>query len=330
MAAPKKHSDCTAIEDSQHYSSWSLVTVGVADMNAALHLWIDLLGFNVVSFKDGEDEDLARLWKLQPSDIACQAIVRTNDSNTGMIHFVQFNNPDDPVRIDARNFDLVPKTLDVYVEDLPEKVKKLRAVGVTFQTDIHSDISAPDGTEFREIKILAHDVINISMIEVVGKSRSYNKVGFAGVGPFAYTVADANTENQFFASTFLVEKLHENFIQGPEIEKAIGLPKGTVLHTNVWGREGCELGEVEIVEYSDLQGKNLFPRARPKALGILHLCYLVPNMSLLKKRLIKQEIEFSQYDNVRTFVGSGNLLSFSSPAGLRFEVYEVSGEEPFC
>ena len=84
--------------EGEHLSAWTAVTVGVADLDEALALWSDQLGFSLLGSAQGDDAALAELWGLDPDDIARQAIVRTNDSRHGMIHFVQFHDPYPPVR----------------------------------------------------------------------------------------------------------------------------------------------------------------------------------------------------------------------------------------
>jgi catechol 2,3-dioxygenase-like lactoylglutathione lyase family enzyme len=100
-------------------SSWTSVTVGVADLDHALDFWVNSFGFEVQGRKEGQDLDLAQLWDIQPGDIARQALLKTPGETTGMMHLVEFNNPDPPVREGAQVFDLCPKNLDIYVNDLP-------------------------------------------------------------------------------------------------------------------------------------------------------------------------------------------------------------------
>lgn len=308
-------------EDKNNYPAWNALTVGVSDLDKALDLWRDKLGFKVSASSEGDDSELAKLWSLKGNDIARQALIRCDNSDTGMLHLVQFNLPDQPVRKGANNFDLVPKNLDIYVNDLPKKVAELRAAGVDFRTATHSDIKAADGTHFREIHMPSHDHINVVLIEIVGEPHAYNQAGIAGVGPFVFTVPNVEIESEFFTSMFRVDKLHENIFLGSKIEKMIGLPAGTALKIFIMGRKGHDLGKLEIVEYQGANGDNLYPRAKPKALGILQMNYVVESSQLLKQRLHKANILVNEHPNVSTLLGTGDLISFSSPAGLKIEVY---------
>ena len=305
------------------YGAWTTVTVGVADLDAALELWVGQLGFEVDARHNGPDRDLATLWNLEPGDIARQAIVRTNNNRFGMIHFVEFREPGPPVRAGAAAFDLVPKNLDIYARDLPNKVKALRAWGASFRTDTHSEVTAPDGTQFREIHMPSHDHINVVLLETIGKELDWNAKGFSGVAPLIFIVPDSDTEKAFFQSIFQLEKLNDNILSGPEIERMIGLPPGAALDVSIWGKPGLSFGGIEIIEYQDVRGANLYPRAVPKSLGILHITYVVPSSTGLRARLAAQQVPIADHGELQTLVASGQVHSFSSPAGLGIYIYET-------
>lgn len=319
--------DDLVVDDRLYYSALNLLTIGVADLDVALDLWVGHFGMNILASKEGPDTDLARLWNLKPEDIERQAILRTNESPTGMLHFVQFNNPDEPVRKGAQNFDLVPKNLDIYVKDLPAMVDKLRAAGSVFRTETYSEFTATDGTVFREIHMPSHDFINVVLLEVVGKTHDYSEKGVSALGPFVFIVPDVEAESEFFESAFLLDKLNDNVFSGPEIEKVVGLPKGTVLKILIWGREGFDLGEWEIIEYQGVESNNLYTKAKPKAPGILQAAYTVPDFQPLKARLKSMGVDVTEHGTLNTLVGQGEVISFSSPAGLKIEVYQQNSSE---
>jgi catechol 2,3-dioxygenase-like lactoylglutathione lyase family enzyme len=71
-------------------SSWTSVTVGVADLDHALDFWVNSFGFEVQGRKEGQDLDLARLWDIQPGDIARQALLKTPGETTGMMQSMSY------------------------------------------------------------------------------------------------------------------------------------------------------------------------------------------------------------------------------------------------
>jgi len=314
-------SDKNDMPDDHYYSAWSALTVGVADLDAALALWVDQFGFSVVSAKQGGDSELARLWGLVPSDIVRQALLGTNNRTQGRLHLVEFDKPAEPVRKNAESFDLVPKNLDVYVANLPETVNQLQAEGYRFRTEAYSELCAADGTQFREIHLPSHDDINVVLMEIVGKRHRYTEKGVAGIGPFVFIVPDVEIEAAFFSDCLLTDKLNENTFIGPEIEKTIGLPEGTALKIIICGRPEYEQGKLEMIEYQGVSGSNLYPKATPKALGVLHVSYVVPSSERLETRLQRNSVSITKHGHIKSLIGNGNVISFASPAGLRVEVY---------
>ena len=105
--------------------SWTSVTVGVADLDTALELWVGTFGFSKLASLEGEDVELASLWKILPSDIKRQALLGMPGAAYGRLHLVEFTEPGPPVREGAQVFDQCPKNLDIYVRDLPTRVKEM-------------------------------------------------------------------------------------------------------------------------------------------------------------------------------------------------------------
>ena len=303
-------------------SSWTAVTVGVADLDAALQLWVRDMGFSVAARRDGPDEDLAALWSIEAEDIGRQALLRSQGSSLGMLHLVEFVEPDQPVRAGAQVFDSLPKNLDVYVVDMPARIEELKRAGRRFRNEAYSEVTAPSGVTFREIHMPVHDDINVVLLEIVGDDATVTNGGFAGIGPLIIVVDSAREEREFFANVIGAKKLTDNLLEGPEIERMVGLPPGAGLDVTIWGRGDEPLGQIEIIEYRGVEGENRYPRARPKSLGVLHVSYAVPSLERARRLLDQQRIEFSEYRPVDTLYGRGAVVSLYSPAGLRVELHE--------
>ncbi len=306
--------------------SWTAVTIGVADLDQALELWIDDFGFDVVGRRAGPDRALAALWSIDAGDISRQALVRTPDADYGMLHLVEFVDPAPPVRAGARVFDAVPKNLDIYVTDMPTRLAALAGSGRSFINDNFSEIAAPNGITFREMHMPAHDLINVVLLEILGGEIVVPTGEYSGVGPLILIVDDARAEKAFFRDLVGLDLLSDNVLDGPEIEKMIGLPPGAALDVSIWGRNGWPLGQIEIIDYRGVDGDNLYPRARPKSTGILHVSYETPSLDSIRRKLDTGRIEFSEYGPVTTLYGSGPVLSVRSPAGFRVEFHERAAD----
>ncbi|MGI9329524.1 MAG: VOC family protein, partial [Gammaproteobacteria bacterium] len=261
----------TVLAERISMSSFSAVVVGVADLEEALALWEGDFGFEVVAQQDGPDAALARQWQLSAKDIARQALVRTPGISVGMVHLIEWRDPEPPVRDGAQAYDLLPKNLDLYTDDLPRRMATLRERGRRFSNDDFSEVTAPNGVSFREIHMPSHDRVNVVLLQMLGQALPFSPAGVSGIGLLISIVPDAEAEKAFYREIFGLDLLSDNILKGPEIEKMIGLPPGSALNVSIWGSPDQDFGRMELIEYQGARGNNLYPRARPRALGILRV-----------------------------------------------------------
>jgi catechol 2,3-dioxygenase-like lactoylglutathione lyase family enzyme len=315
--------DSSQAETPWRVGAWHHVTVGVADLDAALAVWIDLMGFEIRARREGADAGLARLWRIEPEDVERQAMVGTPGAENGFIHLVQFRDPAPPVRLGAEVFDLLPKNLDVFTRDLPRRVEELRAAGAHFRTDTYSEVKTASGSMFREIHMHGHDVTNIVFVESGGgQDAVYTGKGYSGVRQLIIIVPDAQEEVNFFASVFGMEQLSKSYFDGPSVEKMVGLPPGSALDVRIVGDRSTRFGLMEIVDYHGVEGTDRYAQARPKALGTLHVTYFVDDLESLKQSIAANGLAFEENPAIETLFGNGPSIEFLSPAGLRIEAHD--------
>ena len=312
----------TQAADTNLNPSWTSITVSVSDLDQALALWSGIFGFEIRAQKEGPDEGLASGWSISAGEIHRQALLATPGASSGMIHFVEFDQPGPPVREGAQVFDLVPKNLDIYVRDIGERVNELKAAGWRFNTEKFSDVTAPDGTRFREIHMPGHDGINIVLLELLDQEMTFTKQGYAGVGPLITIVEDAASERDFASRVLGLSLLHDNVLSGPEIEKMIGLPPGSALDVSIWGLASNPLGELEVIDYRGVEGNDLYPRTVPKFTGVLHLTYEVARLDEFTSLLDSAGITWTEIGQRCTLTARGSFIRVLSPGGLRIEVVQ--------
>jgi len=302
-------------------AGWHHVTVGVADLDHALYQWIDLMGFEVRTRQEGPDGGLAGLWGLEPEDIERQAMVGVPGAVGGFVHLVQFHDPAPPVREGAERYDMLPKNLDIYANDLASQVPALRAGGQRFLTDTYSDVETPGGGRLNEIHMFGHDHTNVVFVGNQSK-KHYTDKGFAGVTQLITIVPNADRERDFYQQVLGHEEVSKNEFKGPAIEKMVGLPPGTALDVRIYSDHESEFGLMEIVDYIGAEGTDRYALAKPKALGTLHTNYIVEDLEPLRQRLAAFGTEFAEHAAVDTMFGSGPALSFETPAGLRILAHQ--------
>ena len=291
--------------------SWHYVTVGVADLESALAQW-RLFGFVDAADPYANDAEFAAVWGLSNESFGRRCCVQTQGVDTGHVHLVEFGASTPSVRAGAAAFDRCPKNLDIHVSGLPNKVSELQAAGLQLKSETVSEVTAPDGTAFRELHVHGHDDTNVVLLEVLGQSLPFNTEGFAGVGPVVTTVFDRPAEQAFYERVFKLELLNENLLEGPEIEAMVGLPSGAALDVVILGNPGEHFGRIELVEYRNTGGISLYERARAPARGILGVSYSVDSVDALSKRLLDVGVRF---DSVH------RRLRFESPNGFSIEAH---------
>lgn len=301
--------------------SWTSVTVGVADLDVALELWVGTFGFTELNEFDGEDEELATLWQVLPADIKRQALIGSPGSRYGQMHLVEFIEPGPAVREGAKPYDPSPYSLVVYAEDLPKRVKEMQAAGYTFQTAEPVERPAFDGSPVREIRLVGHDEVTVVLRELPGQAAPFNMRGFSGIAALAKVVDFAPTERDFYAELMGLELLGEQTLEGLIIEQLMGQLSGSALDISFWGEAGQPLGQIELIDFRGARGSDLYPVAVPTQLGILHVSYAVSDLDAFKQQLHAAGIHHNERDYREVIFGSGHFIRFRTPAGMSVEAY---------
>lgn len=299
------------------------VTVGTADLDAALATWRGDFGMAVIATRDGADPALATLWAIEPAQISRQALLRTPGLTTGALHLVEFARPGDPVRGDSQVFDRLPKNLDLYARDLPARYEELLAEGRGFRSR-WKEIPVPGGAEFREVQMPGHDKTNIVLLEILGTDYTYGPAGYAAIGPIVIVVGDADNETAFYQDVLGLELIMQDLLVGPELERLVGLPAGAGIDFRILGAEADPMGRIELVEYQRAGGADLFDRARPPATGMLHAGWRTASLASLRRRLEARGIDYEAFDDIDAVFGRGPMIVFRTPAGFRVEVQEAA------
>ena len=305
-------------------SQWNSIMIGVADLDAALALWVDAIGFKVLKKFIGDDIGLGRQWNLQSSSFSRQVVLGKMDDTFGKLHLVEMHHPGPSVRKEAAVTDSCIKNIDIYVTDIEKRIIDLQARGYNFRSATYSEVVAPDGTRFREIHLEIHDAINLVLLELPDKNFSFNQLGFGSIGPIVSVVKDVAQEKKFYREILGLEMLTDNFLQGEEIEKMIGLPSGSGLDVSIWGRQGKESAQLELVEYVGVQGKTLFPFSKLPNSGLHQVCYQTEEAALLASQANSMGLSIFQCGKIETLSGSGECWTLYSPAGMRIDLLSPS------
>jgi catechol 2,3-dioxygenase-like lactoylglutathione lyase family enzyme len=307
-----------------HALTYAYVVVSVADMDQALGLWVDRFGMEVVTRRDGRDAALASAWGLQPEDIIDQALLRTPGVRQGGLHLVRFRMPGPAVREDAASTDLVPKSVDIAVRDIQARYDQLSAAGYRFRSPVNKLVT-DSGIEVFETHMLGPDSLNLVLLEQPAHPEPVSAKGY-GVAPQIVVIAPDNLrESSFWQSLLGLEQVSHNRFGGPAIERTVGLPPGAQLDIRIMGDAQIDYGRIEIVQYEGARSRNLYPRAKPPARGMLSVTYFVPEVDSIVARGASLGVrDLGRFDGV---YGSGRMATASTPAGLRVDLFAPAARD---
>ena len=296
------------------------VTVGTANLEAQLDLWVGTFGLAVLEQRSGPDAELGRIWGIPADQITAQALVGTPAVDCGRLHFVEFKDPATPVRQGAASTDLGPKNLDVMAFDLPKKYEALEKAGHTFRSNwVQYEF---EGIQVREVQMPGPDDTNLVFVELVGNTYPYTPQGYAGMTSFVSVNPDPQAEERFYRELLGLPVAHKVDLDGPEIEKMIGLPPGAALDVRVLGPHESPFGRVELVHYRGADGTNRYPLAKPPAVGTLHAAFFVRSIAAFQERARELGVKAVDHGRIETIFGAGPAVTVHSPAGLRLDVLE--------
>lgn len=308
-----------------HDNALAHLVVGVRDLKAALALWVETFGFELVERRNGADAELARIWGLQPEGVTAQALVGTPGVKTGRLLFAQFADPLPPVRRDARPTDLNPKNIDIVCRDLPQRYEELLKLGHKFRSPyVRYQVTDVPGEplDVFEAQMFAHDDVNVVIIEILKRAYTFSPKHYGGMTNFVPTVPDADAEQRFYQNVLALPFHSKHELKGAAIEQMIGLPKGGCLDIRMMGTDDNYYGRVEMVDYKGAAGFNRYPLARPPALGILHAAFFTRSVAEVRRRAQAARVAVIEHGTVETMFGAGAAISVHTPAGLRLEIHK--------
>jgi catechol 2,3-dioxygenase-like lactoylglutathione lyase family enzyme len=297
--------------------AFAFAVVSVADMTSALELWVNGMGMTVHAQCTGPDRGLAKVWGLQEDAIAEQALLRTPGVRRGGLHLVRFRSPGPVARDNVATTDLLPKSLDVAVVDMHRRYASLAAAGYVFRSPVGA-MKAGD-MKFFEAHMQAHDGLNVVLLEIEGQNVHTSAAGFGVVPQLVLTTADAQAECAFFQRLLGLHMLSQLRLDGPDVERTIGLPQGAALVVRVLGSPEEHYGRLEFVQYERVTGRNLYSRTTPPARGLLSATYYVDDLAAIMRR---GAANLAEHGEVTSLCGTGRMATARSPSGFRVELIE--------
>jgi catechol 2,3-dioxygenase-like lactoylglutathione lyase family enzyme len=238
------------------------LVIGTADMQRALALWRDTLGFTV--YYRGERAD-----PLPGSEalVQCDALLGFPDTAAGQLHLVEFAAPGAPVRQGAGLHDACPKTVNLLCRDLPAVHARLEAAGHRFRS--HWVAYEKHGVHYRDVHMAGPDASNIGLLEVLGADYPVGDNGIGAVAAVCFTQQSLDGIDGLCRDVLGQSLQFDETLGGPELELMLALPPGATLEMRLYGPAAIS-ARFEFVRYAGASGANLYARAQAPATGILY------------------------------------------------------------
>lgn len=301
------------------------LVIGVRDLTQALTLWVQTLGFEIVVQRSGPDAELAALWDLAPARITAQALLGTPGWEVGRLHLVEFAEPLPPVRAGAKPIDLVPKNIDLVCDGMQRRYAELTEAGYQFRSTPARYEAEEHGEvlEIFEALMSAHDNVNAVVLELVGRRFPFTPQGYAGFTSFVPVVPDAEMETQFYQDVLGLPLHFVHRLDGPHIERMIGLPPGGAVEMRMLGSLEVHAGRLEMACYHGVRGEDRYPLAKPPALGTLHAVFFSKALAEIARRAELAGLPLQWHEHIETIFSAGPVLTLHTPAGLRLDIHQI-------
>lgn len=299
---------------------WNTATIGVANLDLAMAFWIDAVGYSALAMAEGSDPGLAQQWSLPAAAFKRQALIGRPETLDGRLHLIEMQVPGPSVRSGAAVFDACIKNIDIYVCDIEARVFALRELGYSFRSAVHGEIVFDDGTRFLEMHLGIHDDVNLVLLELPDRPAPCNAQGFGAIGPIISVVPAVDAEKRFYRDGLGLAMLTDNFLDGEEIERMIGLPSGAGLDVSIWGQEGERNAQLELVEYTGVEGENRFALASLPNCGLHQVCFNTANAAEITAAARAAGARVVHRGPISTLAGTGDCWSIYTPAGMRIDL----------
>lgn len=300
-------------------SAYSFLNVGVSSLERAEKLWCEMIGMEALDSGPWHASAMEVLWGLRPGAIRQSRLLRTPGAPAGFLHLVEFADPAPIVRENAAAMDLCPKNLDVNVIDLPRRLEEIEAIG--FRRLSEPVAYVVDGLQVREVQVPLDDGVNLVLAEIIGEAFIASDKGYGSTTSIITTTSNMEAEVEFLSLLGLAP-LGRHLLEGPEVEKMVGLPPGAKLEMQLLGEAEHRYGRAELVCYHGVKGKDLYPRSRPPARGLFRAAIWVDDCVPAMERVRAAGYD-ARLHTVPTDAGFLVAATVVSPSGWIVDLLET-------
>lgn len=298
------------------------VVLGCSNFEASYKLFSEDLGLSLVTASTAVTNDRKRLWGLAQDSTCREAVFGTPGRDRGLVRLVDFGLlAGTPVREGAEPFECSPKNLDYLTPDAQEGYARLVDRGHRFRSEPVS--WTYEGVLVCEAQLPLQDGYNIVITSPMPEDKV--EVPYSGFSSSVFVVPDIEAAVLIYNQGLGLPLRHSARFAGPEIEKMVGLPPGAGLNMRVVGPQE-RLGQVELVQYDGVVGRNLTSAARPPRTGLLYPAFHTEDIAKTERTLVEAGfwIETGQTETHDSLYGTALVLTAVTPWGQLMEFWTAA------
>ncbi len=277
-------------------SAVSVAVIGVADLDASLRFYRDIIGLKPHPAVTWSGPDFERHWRLPPGASAQAVFCELPGVDVGRVLLLAFNAATrKPIRPLDAHMAFGLGNLNFYTDRIVEDSKRLAALGYRFWSDpIHYTLSGSTGAP-TEVVFDGPDTVFINLVELtsgdpttrIGQMRAYvethgrTPTGFTPVVTTSHCVRSMSKAVAFYEQVLKMGVLIDVVMDRPEQNKFQGLPEKA--KTGVKFMQGNHMfGKVALIYPINYPCMDLVPQAVAPNIGYIAQTFVVKDLSAAK------------------------------------------------
>lgn len=317
-------------------SPLSVAVVGVADMDASLHFYRDLIGLTAHEKVNWAGPDFEQLWQLPSGSKADTVFCELPGCPVGRVLLLDFDAADrEIIRGDdtPRAFGLV--NLNFYTDDIHADTEMLKGEGFHFWSDPTGYEMSDQAGAPTEVIFDGPDSVSINLVELtgddpntrVGQMRAYvqehgrTPKGFTPVVTTSHCVHDIDKAVQFYKTVLKSDVLIDEVMGSPEQNNFLNLPEDA--KTAVKFMQGNHMfGKIALSMPMNYECDNLVVRAHAPNIGYIAQMFEVADLAHCEQACAEMGAEAYAPRGTYTVPGLGSVdaLTVRNPGSGSLQV----------
>ena len=306
-------------------SPLSVAVVGVADMNASLHFYRDLIGLTAHDQTTWSGPDFETLWHLPEGSSAEAVFCELPGWPVGRVLLLDFDAQDkETIRNDGTSRAYGLFNLNFYTDDIHADATKFKGEGYEFWSDpTHYEMSGSQGAP-TEVIFNGPDGIAINLVELtgddpntrVGQMRAYvqehgrTPTGYTPVVTTSHVARDLDKAVAFYEKVMKSGVLIDEVLGNPAQNNFLSLPEDAKTHVKFM--QGNHMfGKIALSRPVNYECDDLIPKAHAPNTGYLAQMFEVADLDYCQQACRDLKAEDYAPRNTYDIPGLGAVDAFT-------------------